>query len=331
MLTFALVSLVTIAQTSQPATTDQGPPTGTTGTPSTNSSPPVAVPATPAAPAVAPTMPGPMLQPAFQFSLTTLELLRRKGLISDVEYATALSDMSDIGQNAAKAPTVMMGKFATTLYGFVEADFIHDSTRGFIDLVGNTPVTSPANNDQYNNGQTLFGARNSRIGFRIKSPDFWGFRPSAMIEADFLNVSQPGVSAGPAGPTGDSKQRRSPALASGGITVAANATYKSKALSGRTRPSASATCSLKLDNDIVSIWMGQNPGELVRFSRSSSSASGYRRDSGSARPDLLTARPRFACFPRLPVWRRRSTLRKSRWPRFVRRKRTLRSRTCRVA
>src|ERR1700722_17652378 len=174
MLTFALVSLVTIAQTSQPATTDQGPPpsTGSTGTPSSNSSPPVSVPATNAAPAVAPTMPGPVLQPSFQFSLTTLDLLRRKGLITDVEYAQALSDMSDIGQNAAKAPTVMMGKFATTFYGFVEADFIHDSTRGFIDLAGNSGIASPANLDQYRNGQTIFGARNSRIGFRIKSPDF---------------------------------------------------------------------------------------------------------------------------------------------------------------
>ncbi len=236
MLTFALVSLVTVAQTTPPATTDQAPPTaGQSGTPSSNSSPPVAVPATQAAPAVAPTMPGPLLQPSFQFSLTTLDLLRRKGLITDVEYATALSDMSDIGQAAGKAPTVMMGKFATTFYGFVEADFIHDSTRGFIDLAGNTTVTSPANNDQYDNGQTLFGARNSRIGFRIKSPDFWGFRPSAMIEADFLGnqpgypplAGNPGAAITPTTLLGSPSPRMRPTR---------------KALSGRTRPSASATC-----------------------------------------------------------------------------------------
>ncbi len=183
MLTFALVSLVTIAQTSQPATTDQDPPpAGSTGTPASNSSPPVAMPARrTAAPAVPPTMPGPVLQPSFQFSLTTLELLRRKGIISDADYAQALSDMSDIGQNAAKAPTVMMGKFATTFYGFVEADFIHDSTRGFIDLAGNSGITSPANLEQYHrNGQTdLWRPQQPTWLPHHVAGRLGGFRPSA--------------------------------------------------------------------------------------------------------------------------------------------------------
>jgi len=207
-------------------------------------------------------MPGPMLEPAFQFSLTTLELLRRKGLITDVEYAAALNDMSDIGQNAAKAPTVMVGKFATTFYGFVEADFIHDSTRGFIDLAGNSGIASPANLDQYNNGQTLFGARNSRLGFRIKSPDFWGFRPSALVEADFLG-NQPG----------------NPPLTDTGTTALVNNGTTTTLLGGTSSGSAGSYKEasfwqnptfrirhmlLRLDNDIISMWFGQT-WELVGF------------------------------------------------------------------
>ena len=204
-------------------------------------------------------MPGLGLQPAFQFSLTNLELMRRKGLITDADYAAALSDMSDIGQAAAKAPTLMVGKFATTMYGFVEADFIHDSTRGFIDLAGNSTITSPGNNDQYNNGQTIFGARNSRLGFRIKSPDFWGFRPSAMVEADFLG-NQPG----------NPPQAGNPVVAitptTTSVTVAANATFKESSF-WQNPTFRIRHMLLKLDNDIVSIWMGQT-WELVGFQSS---------------------------------------------------------------
>ncbi len=76
-------------------------------------------------------------------------------------------------------------KFATTLYGFVELDTMHDSTLSFTDLPGNGAVARPGT---YNgsHGRTTFGVRNSRIGFRFKGPDSDNIKTSALAEMDFL-------------------------------------------------------------------------------------------------------------------------------------------------
>jgi len=94
-------------------------------------------------------------------------------------------------------PSGILSKFSTTFYGFVEADFIHDSTQSFNDLAGNAAIarsgTYAANNDRM-----IFGQRNSRLGFKLKGPETEWVKSSAIAEMDFLG-NQPQSSPSPAG------------------------------------------------------------------------------------------------------------------------------------
>src|SRR6185312_14308724 len=113
--------------------------------------------------------------PAPQISLTTLELMHRKGLITDAEYAEALHDLAELGTRAKNENTLLVGRFATTMYGFAQADFIHDTTQSFLDLPGMGAIArtgTPAGEL----GRTMFSVRNSRIGFRIAAPEMNGIR-----------------------------------------------------------------------------------------------------------------------------------------------------------
>ena len=76
------------------------------------------------------------------------------------------------------------------MYGFVEADNIWDSTESFNDLAGNAAV---AKGSTYagSNGRFTFGVRNSRLGFRMRAPEFHHIRASAMLEMDFLGNEAP--------------------------------------------------------------------------------------------------------------------------------------------
>jgi hypothetical protein len=76
-------------------------------------------------------------------------------------------------------------RWALTIYGFVEADVINDSTRSYIDSIGSAIV---ARDELYEgqNGRTQFSIRNTRIGFAMQSPEVAGVRPSAIVEADFF-------------------------------------------------------------------------------------------------------------------------------------------------
>jgi hypothetical protein len=135
--------------------------------------------------------------------LTTLKLLLDKGVISKAEYESAINDVTDsTGTKAGDTSTVVMGKWAASLYGFVEADSIYDSTQSFTESAGNGLVAQPSAAGQ-NNGRVQFGARNSRIGFRLKAPEVGGIRTSAVAEMDFLG-NQPTLVAG--GGTGTSSE-----------------------------------------------------------------------------------------------------------------------------
>ncbi|HZS37485.1 MAG TPA: hypothetical protein VFF06_11700 [Polyangia bacterium] len=123
--------------------------------------------------------------------LTTLGLMREKGLITQAEYDSALHDLADsVGGQAADSLTLVLGRWSTTLYGFVEADHIYDSTQSFNDLAGNALVARPTGYTG-NNGRFTFGVRNSRIGFRLRAPEWHHVRASAMLEMDFLGNQQP--------------------------------------------------------------------------------------------------------------------------------------------
>jgi hypothetical protein len=76
-------------------------------------------------------------------------------------------------------------KWSVTFYGFVEADFISDSTRSYNDAIGSALV---ARSDTYEGtvGRSQFSMRNTRIGLAFQSPQIGNLRPSALIEGDFF-------------------------------------------------------------------------------------------------------------------------------------------------
>lgn len=80
-----------------------------------------------------------------------------------------------------------------TLYGFVEADAINDSTRSYVDAIGNSLVVR---NETYEGkvGRTQFSIRNTRLGFSLESPAIGGVKPSALIETDFFGNQPSDVS-----------------------------------------------------------------------------------------------------------------------------------------
>ena len=102
----------------------------------------------------------------------------------------------------------VMSKFSATVYGFVEADGIYDSTQTFNDLAGNAailhtpaPTTATPNPTPVygaENGRTTFSARNSRFGVKLKGPETDTIKTSGIFECDFLG-NQPLSSPNPVG------------------------------------------------------------------------------------------------------------------------------------
>jgi hypothetical protein len=140
----------------------------------------------PAPPGAMPSSPG-----GVAVELTSLRLLREKGIITAAEYESALHDLVETaGSHAGSEGTVVVGKWSTTLYGFVESDSIWDTTRSFNDLAGGAPVarSGTAAGDQ---SRFTEGVRNSRIGFKLRAPETNGIRTSAMLEMDFLGTQLP--------------------------------------------------------------------------------------------------------------------------------------------
>jgi len=121
--------------------------------------------------------------------LTSLRLLRDKGIISQAEYDSALHDLKEsVGEHAPKEGTVVLGKWSTTLYGFLEADSIWDSTRSLNDLSGNSQIqrsVASGGTEAGDHPRYTMGVRNSRFGFKLRAPETHGVRVSAMLETDF--------------------------------------------------------------------------------------------------------------------------------------------------
>jgi hypothetical protein len=152
--------------------------------------------------------------------ITTLEHLRDQGILSQGEYELALRDIgASTGEGrAADANSLVVGKWATTLYGFLEGDSIYDSTQSFTDAAGNAQVLRPSGSTAPlapsisglpsgtvqpaqptqgylgNHGQMLFSVRNSRLGLRLRAPGTETVHTSAMLEMDFLGNQPSGVS-----------------------------------------------------------------------------------------------------------------------------------------
>lgn len=83
-------------------------------------------------------------------------------------------------------------RWSVTLFGFVEADYMFDSTRSYEDAMGSTLV---ARSDTYagQTGRTQLSMRNTRLGLAFAAPSIGGVRASALIEADFFG-NQPAPS-----------------------------------------------------------------------------------------------------------------------------------------
>jgi Gram-negative porin len=71
------------------------------------------------------------------------------------------------------------------IYGFAEADFMHDSTQSFGDGMNSNLVARPGTLASQN-GRTQFTVRNSRLGFEIKAPPTDGIKASGKLEMDFF-------------------------------------------------------------------------------------------------------------------------------------------------
>ncbi len=203
-----------LAATSLPVTTSALAQTVAPAPPAPASDAPQPAPVLPAVP-LTPARPAPRV-----VDVSTLERLRDDGILSEAEYQLALRDIgASTGQaHAADASSLVIGKWATTLYGFLEGDSIYDSTQSFTDAAGNAQVLRPSGNTAPyvsnlsglppntvqpiqpsqgylgSHGQMLFSVRNSRLGIRMRAPGTETVHTSAMLEMDFLGNQPSGVS-----------------------------------------------------------------------------------------------------------------------------------------
>jgi len=72
-----------------------------------------------------------------------------------------------------------------TLYGFIQADAMYDTTRSYNDAIG-TSLVAPKYTLAGKKGRTQFSTRNTRVGVMLQSPTLGGVKPTAVIEADFF-------------------------------------------------------------------------------------------------------------------------------------------------
>jgi hypothetical protein len=122
----------------------------------------------------------------------SLKLMKQKGIISQAEYDSAVKELqASTGQRAPEEGTVVVGKVAITIYGFIQDDNIYDTTRSLIDQEGNTQIAR-AETQAGKNPRWTMGIRNTRLGFRLKAPEIdGGIRTSGTIETDFLGTQLP--------------------------------------------------------------------------------------------------------------------------------------------
>jgi hypothetical protein len=85
----------------------------------------------------------------------------------------------------APLPPAKTGKWTNVFYGFVELDVIRDSTQSFQEPMGNGAIAR-SETLAGSSGRTMFGARHSRLGYKLKSPEREDFKASGILEMDFV-------------------------------------------------------------------------------------------------------------------------------------------------
>jgi hypothetical protein len=148
--------------------------------------------------------PKPAADGASHLDLTTLKVLRDKGQITQAEYDSAERDLAEsIGQaTAGEAPTFVLGRFSTTVYGALKGDFAYDTTESYSDLMGNAPVQRPGGTPlapppapqitySGDHQRMQFSVHDSRFGLRIRAPESGGVRTSGLLEFDLFGQLPP--------------------------------------------------------------------------------------------------------------------------------------------
>jgi hypothetical protein len=198
----------------------------------------------PVAPLAPPPPAGPPLSGPLKVEIMTLRMMRDKGIISQAEFDSAVHDIADTaGENAPKTENVVIGKWATTFYGFLEADSIYDSTRSLNDAAGNAAIAR-AGTLAGDNSRWTMGIRNSRFGFRMKAPEWHSIRASAQIESDWLGT-QLAVGTGPY------------QLDATGKPVAANPAFGTEGAVFSNPTFRARHVNLKVETPVVDILFGQ--------------------------------------------------------------------------
>lgn len=75
--------------------------------------------------------------------------------------------------------------FDLTFYGFLQADYIYDTTRSYHDAIG-ASIVARTDTHEGTVGRTQFSARNTRLGFSFRPKTPGGIRPSLVLEMDFF-------------------------------------------------------------------------------------------------------------------------------------------------
>ena len=135
-----------------------------------------------------------------------LKLMRDKGVITQAEFDAAVAATPAtppaavtttevvVVKETRKEPPPITSKWTASIYGFVEADFIYDSTQSFADLAGNNPIAQPGTY-AYTHKRLQFSLRNTRLGFRFAAPEWGGIKSSAVLEMDFFGNQPSGSEA----------------------------------------------------------------------------------------------------------------------------------------
>ena len=103
-------------------------------------------------------------------------------------------------------------QWKVTMNGFVEADASSDSTKGFVEIIGNSPVPR-GDVASGMKGRTQFSVRNSRLAFGLNPPEQQSFKIEADLEMDFLGFDpSPAVSSSTANLTTEANYFNNPTL-----------------------------------------------------------------------------------------------------------------------
>jgi hypothetical protein len=239
-----LTTLGAIAAAQQPAQPPANAPTQAPPVASSAPSPSVAAPVAPPAPA-APSAPsaaeGPPPPVAPVAAVPPPQVPANTSPVAPAATVTTQPTVPVAADNSAKVnpeapletgPQPVKGKWNPVLYGFVEFDAVHDSTQSFSEVAGNGSIADPKGYTG-NHGRTMFGVRNSRIGFKLSAPATHGIKTTGILEMDFLG-NQPG----------------NPAPVTSGATMSEGSYFTSPTF--RVRHFA-----LKLENPYVDVLLGQ--------------------------------------------------------------------------